>query len=194
MYITNKQENVPNSKFRPALGKVLMLTSLLLVLVSMGLGAYFVLSANKATPTTTTTRSKAMVPEVTPAAKTDQTQVTDISKQYMNALLQQHYAVMWSMLHPQVQAMWPNENAYVTYWKSRFHGYTLQGFSVGNVSQLSFWTTPETMVQYHNVYSLPISLQIQSQFPAAQLVKLAPQFQHPSQLFQHLPLIVQNSN
>lgn len=194
MYIANKQEKVPTSKSGLALGKILMMASLLLILVSVGLGAYFVLEANKTTTPAPTIRNKTMVPEVIPAAETAQTQVTTIGKQYMGALLQQHYAVLWSMLHPQVQAMWPDKNTYITYWKSRFHDYMLQNFSTGNVSQLSFWINPETMVQYRNVYSLPISLQIQSQFPAAQLVKLAPQFQHPSQLFQHLPLIVQNTN
>jgi peptidoglycan/xylan/chitin deacetylase (PgdA/CDA1 family) len=193
MYIANKQENVPSNKSRPTLWKVFMVASLLLVLVSIGLGAYFILAADKTTPTPTI-KSRVMVPEMMPAAETARTQVTDIGKQYMNALLQQHYAAMWSMLQPQVQAMWPGQNAFITYWKSRFHGYELQGFSVGSVSQLSFWTNPETMVQYRNVYSLPISLQIQSQMPTAQLVKLAPQFQHPSQLFQNSPLIVQNTN
>ena len=193
MYIANKPENVPNNKSRLVLGKVLMVASLLLVLVSVGLGAYFILAADRTTPAPIT-KIRVMVPEVKPAAETVQTQVTAIGKQYMNALLQQHYAVMWSMLQPQMQAMWPGENAFITYWKFRFHSYTLQSFSVGSVSQLSFWVNPETMHQYRNVYSLPISLQIQPQFPAAQLVKLAPQFQHPSQLFQHLPLIVQNTN
>lgn len=194
MHIASQPEDRPQNKSHPGLGIALIAISLVLILASVGLGTYFVLTADKTPPPAPVTRNRVMTPEVMPAAGTTQIQVTDIGKQYMNALLQQHYAAMWSMLQPQVQATWPSEDAYVTYWKFHFDGYKLQGFSVGSVSQLSFWINPETMIEYRHVYSLPISLQIQSQFPADQRAKLAPQFQNPSQLFQNQPLIVQNTS
>jgi peptidoglycan/xylan/chitin deacetylase (PgdA/CDA1 family) len=194
MQIASQQEDKPRNKSYSGLGKALVAVSLVLMLVSVGLGAYYILIANRAAPAAAITRSRSMVPEVMPAAEIAQAQVTNVGKQFMDAFIQQHYAAMWSMLQPQVQAMWPGENAYVTYWKSRFDGYKLQGFSTGNVSQLSFWIDPETMVQYRNVYTMPISLQIQSQVPAVQRTRLAAQFQNPSQLFQNQPLIVQGTS
>jgi peptidoglycan/xylan/chitin deacetylase (PgdA/CDA1 family)/disulfide bond formation protein DsbB len=194
MQIANLQEDKPRNNFYPGLGKALVAISLVLILISIGLGAYFILTAHKTQPAPPITRSKIMAPEVMPAAEMAQTQVTAIGKQFMDAFLQQHYTEMWSMLQPQVRAVWPGENAYVTYWQSRFAGYKLQGFTEGSVSKLSFWVDPETMIQYQNVYSLPISLQIQSLVPAVQRAQLATQFQNPSQLFQNQPLIVQSSS
>ena len=37
------------------------------------------------------------------------------AQEFMSALLNHHYDSMWSLLHPQVQAMWPNESADITY-------------------------------------------------------------------------------
>src|SRR5579859_5989267 len=54
-----------------------------------------------------------------------------LAQQYMEALLQQKYAVMWSMLHPQIQAMWPDQRTFGHYLQMRFEDYTLQSFSCG---------------------------------------------------------------
>src|ERR1700730_8445178 len=101
---------------------------------------------------------------------------------------------MWSMLHPQAQAMWPSQGAFVAYLKAHFQEYTLQSFSSGDVVGRSYWVNPETMVQYNNVDVMPISLQLAPKLVPAQLARLAPQFQQPSQLFQNLPLVVQRVN
>ena len=193
MAIAGKREYASHKSSRFSLAKAFVLISLLLVVASIGLGAYFILTPGKTTTSVKTTVT-VQPQQIVPAAMTDQMQVSSIGKHYMNALLQQQYATMWSMLHPQVQNMWPGKTSFITYWKARFHGYTLQRFTSGSVNKLSFWTNPETMVQYNNVYALPISLQIQSQAPPAQQKILAPQFQHPGQLFQNLPFIVQHVN
>src|SRR5689334_18480507 len=50
--------------------------------------------------------------------KGDVTSAQNVAQQYMNALLRHHYQIMWSMLHPQVQALWPSEDAFGAFWKA----------------------------------------------------------------------------
>ena len=113
------------------------------------------------------------------------------AQQYMTALFDHHYGTMWSLLHPQVQAIWPSETAFTTYWQNRFKDYTLQKFVQGNTHWLHRWVNPETMIAYKQVLELPVSLQLVPD-PAIQQHSLAPpEDVHPEQLFQHLPFIVQ---
>lgn len=138
----------------------------------------------------------AKIPTITipPATLTDDTsEVNALGQQYMNALLNQRYDTMWSLLHPQVQAMWPNETSFSNYWKTRFQGFTLQQFTLGQVRSISFWVNPETMRRYGQVEVLPISLQLSPQVSADKLALLPTPDQNPSQLFQNLPLIAQRT-
>ncbi len=136
--------------------------------------------------------------QATPIARPDTStgdaqEVTALGQQYMNALLSQQYNIMWALLYPQVQVMWPNETNFSNYWKSRFRGFTLQNFMLGQAHSLSFWVNPETMTRYNQVEALPISLQLSAQVPANQLSQLPTPDQNPSQLFQNLPLIAQRA-
>jgi peptidoglycan/xylan/chitin deacetylase (PgdA/CDA1 family) len=119
--------------------------------------------------------------------------VVSLGQQYMDALLQHKYAVMWSMLHPQVRAMWHDEKTFGRYLQMRFENYTLQGFSYGKVSQLSSWVNPETMREYQDVEIMPISLRLVSRLTPQVQASLAPQFQQPDQLLQNIPFIVQQA-
>jgi len=105
----------------------------------------------------------------------------------MKALLDQQYSVMWSLLHPQIQAKWPNERAFATFIQNRFKEYTLQGFTIGNVHELHDWMDPETMVQYTQLEELPISLHLEPKVTSIQGTSLPPEDLHPSQLFQIFP-------
>lgn len=113
------------------------------------------------------------------------------AQQYMTALLDHHYSTMWSMLHPQVQAMWPDETAFTSYWRNRFKIYTLQKFVLGNARWLHRWVNPETMIAYKQVLELPVSLQLVPGPAIQQHSLVPPEDMHPGQLFQNLPFIVQ---
>ncbi len=119
------------------------------------------------------------------------TKVASLGQQYMDALLQQKYAVMWSMLHPQVRAAWPDQGTFGRYLQMRFENYILLGFSFGKVSQIPSWTNPETMAEYNDVETMPISLHLVSRLTPQQQAQLAPQFRQPDQLLQNTPFIVQ---
>src|SRR5436853_98279 len=55
-----------------------------------------------------------------PAPQTYQPDAVSTAMQFMTALFKHQYATMWTMLHPQVQAVWPGKAAYVSYWQTRF--------------------------------------------------------------------------
>jgi peptidoglycan/xylan/chitin deacetylase (PgdA/CDA1 family) len=133
-------------------------------------------------------------PTAVPDASADDSQeVTALGQQYMNALLHQQYNIMWSLLHPHVQAMWPDEVSFGHYCQARFRGFTLQNFTLGQTHSLSFWVNPETMMRYNQVEVLPTSLQLSALVPVNQLSQLPTPDRNPSQLFQNLPLIAQRA-
>jgi len=126
-----------------------------------------------------------------PVPQKYQQETATTAQQFMTALLNHQYATMWTMLHPQVQAVWPGKAAYISYWQTRFQDYTLQRFVLGKARWLDQWVNPETMIAYNQVIEVPTSLllepgqaiQLQSQAPPEDL--------HPDQVFQNLPFIVQ---
>lgn len=117
-----------------------------------------------------------------------------VAQQFMQAFLQRHYHTMWSLLSPQVRALWPSETAYAAYWPVRFRDYTLTGFTQGKMSMLTHWTDPETMIQYNEVVKIPLSLQLDPTFTAQQWPQAPPEDLRPQQIFQNLPFIVQRAS
>ena len=115
----------------------------------------------------------------------------NIAHQYLNALLTQQYATMWSLVHPQVQAMWPNEAAFIAYWQKRYTGYTLQHFTLGSVHWLADWVNPETMREYKNVLEIPVSLALTPSAAIRAQPLAPPEDLHPERVMQNLPFIVQ---
>src|SRR5437763_7108574 len=174
--------------------RVLMIGSIALLSLLGTEGIYLLISLSTAS-STPQAYSKPAMHAATPTviASTHSTEVTSLGQRYMDALLQQKYTVMWSMLHPQMQSIWPDQGTFSRYLQTRFENYMLQRFSLGKVSSLSAWTNPETMIQYQNVEIMPISLQLVSRLTPEQRAQLAPQFQQPDQLLQNIPLISLNA-
>ena len=120
-----------------------------------------------------------------------QTGTKAIAQQYMAALLNHQYATMWSLLHPQVQAVWPGEAAFIAYWEKRYQDYSLQHFALGSVSLLPDWVNPETMIEYKQVLSIPVSLILSPKPAVLAQSPVPPEDLHPAQVLQNLPFIVQ---
>lgn len=120
--------------------------------------------------------------------------VTALGQHYMGAFFRRHYEAMWSMLHPDARTLWPDEDTFAGYWKTRFHDFTLQGFTLGQPGRLASWVNPETMKRYEQVAVLPISLRLTLREPEEQpesQMLLPPPDIHASQLFQHVLFIAQ---
>ncbi|WP_126551475.1 hypothetical protein [Dictyobacter kobayashii] len=158
---TTGEENTPNSHL--FLAKFFMLSSLILILVAAALGGYLILAPNQTISVGAKTTISQHIRQTTPGQY--QSEVTQVGQEYMNALLKQQYTVMWSMLHPDVQKMWPDEQSFASYWQRRFQNFKLRNFSSGQVSDLSSWTNAETMHEYEQVSRLPISLQLDPVIP-----------------------------
>jgi peptidoglycan/xylan/chitin deacetylase (PgdA/CDA1 family) len=118
-------------------------------------------------------------------------EVQNVAQEYMQALLGQQHIVMWSMLHPQIQAKWPNETAFATFLQNRFKEYILNGFTFGKVQELPFWIDPETMSQYTQLEEIPVSLLLAPRIAPSQNSAIPPEDLHPGQIFQNLPIIMQ---
>jgi hypothetical protein len=121
-------------------------------------------------------------------------EVQNVSQTYMQALLDQQQNVMWLLLHPQIQAKWPNETAFATFLLNRFKEYTLQGFTLGMVQELPFWIDPETMISYTQLEEIPVSLLLTPKIAPSQDSAIPPEDLHPGKLFQNLPIIMQFSS
>src|SRR5579884_2934635 len=175
-----------DSLSRIVLAWILVNLTVLILFGSLGLWIYNSFYAN----TTSATHARPrMTVHVSPTPSESQ-QASAATQKYMQAFLSHNYATMWTMLHPQVQAMWPNQAAFATYLQTRFQGYTLQSFTSGTPDQLDYWINPETMTQYNKVIRIPVSLKLVSQQPQAQST---PENIHPESLFQNLPFIVQRT-
>ncbi len=161
------------------LARLLMIGFITLFMLLGAEGIFFLVSQAKLQ-----VQSKSTTPPLTPM-------ITSLGQQYMDALLQQKYTVMWSMLHPQIREMWHDEKTFGRYLQMRFENYKLQSFSFGRVSQLPSWVNPETMSEYQDVAIMPISLQLVSRLTPQEQARLAPQFRQPAQLLRNIPFIVQ---
>jgi peptidoglycan/xylan/chitin deacetylase (PgdA/CDA1 family) len=120
-------------------------------------------------------------------------EVHNVALKYIQALLGQQYSVMWSLLNPQTQSKWPNETALAQFLQNRFKEYILNGFILGKVKVLPFWTDPETMIEYTHPEEIPVSLLLAPKFTKTQHLAIPPEDFHPGQLFQNLPIILQYS-
>jgi peptidoglycan/xylan/chitin deacetylase (PgdA/CDA1 family) len=122
-------------------------------------------------------------------AQQDAIAAESVAQKYMNALLKQNYQQMWSLLHPKMQAKWPNERTFAGFWKARYQDYILYAFTIGQIQPLPDWVDPETMVQYNQVEELRVSLELQPRLPSA---LLPPEDLHPIQVMRNLPFVVQH--
>ncbi len=172
---------------RIRLAKIMLATSILSIVLAGGLSAYLLFF----TTTPNIHISAKQEPQII-TSDPDIDAFKTVARQYMKDGLQGNYAQDWALLDPSVHTLWPNQQAFTTFWQTHFKSYMLKGFTMGRVSQLLTWVNPETMVQYTNVLKIGISLQIELK-PGLQQAQLAPEALHPTQLFQNIPLIAEQT-
>ncbi len=157
----------------------------IVVLAAMSIGVYLLLATHEIAKNNVVQVSTNTSPQDVSASQV-------ITTQYMHAFLTHQYHMMWDLLHPQIQAVWPNEETFATYWSRRFQEYTLHTFTMGKVQSLSSWTNPETMITYPHVEQVSVSLLLDLKVLPQHTENVPPEDLHPSQLFQNIPFIVQH--
>ena len=182
-----KSGSEPGTK-RHKLQVVVSIASILLVAILAG-GIIWLLSVGS--QVTVQVPEKAVANHETLVSGERQAEAQAVAQQYMTAFLKRQYSEVWSLLNPQVQAIWPGEAAFAKFWQLRFYDYTVQGFLLGSIHGLSRWVNPETMRAYTQVIVLPISLQIEPKPILLKQAGLPPEDLHPSEVFQDLPFVVQ---
>ncbi len=183
----------------PLLGVIFIVGVLL-----MGVGWWFALPTRIATPASLSNAQAEMparthsildLSAITASSAVPQAYQTAMKttvQHYMSALLRQRYSTMWSLLHPAMEALWPNEATFAKFWQARFQGYTLQQFTIGTAHWLPSWVYPETMKTYHDVLVIPVSLSLQPGSAIKQDPLAPPEDVNPTLLYQNIPFVVQS--
>jgi peptidoglycan/xylan/chitin deacetylase (PgdA/CDA1 family) len=178
----------PGAKRRKLLIAISIASILLLAAILAG-GIIWLL--NVGSRVTVQVSERAATNHETPVSGEHRAEVQAVAQQYMKAFLKRRYSAVWSLLNPQVQAIWTGEAAFAKFWQLRFYDYTVHGFLLGSIHGLSRWVDPETMRAYTQVILLPISLQIEPKPVLLKQASLPPEDLHPSEVFRDLPFIVQ---
>lgn len=172
--------------------RVLIAIILVVLLAAIAFGVHLFMSGNAAAQSGRALgQEHAERTTITNKSQADAVAARTQAQAFMQALLAQHYDVMWSMLNPQMQAMWPDETTYSTFWQAKFQAYTLQQFTLGKAQGVSSWVNPETMATYNQVEEVFVSLQLALKQTPASTANVPPEDLHPSDLLKNVPFVVQ---
>ena len=80
------------------------------------------------------------------------------AQRYMQAFMQQDFAQLWSMLHPDAQAFWSSEAAFASFLTRKFGPLLRLSFAVGQAQIVHAWIDPDTTMPYSNVAVMGVSL------------------------------------
>ena len=80
------------------------------------------------------------------------------ARRYMDAFMQQNFDQLWSMLHPDAQALWTSEAAFSSFLTRKFGQLARLSYAVGQFKLVSPWIDPDTTRVYGTAAVLPVSL------------------------------------
>lgn len=84
---------------------------------------------------------------------------TNTVKLFMAAMLRKNWPAMWSMLAPDAQHLWQNEQDFTHFEQAKFGALILQGYTLGHTTLDHPWLNPDTGFTYDSAITLPVSLQ-----------------------------------
>jgi peptidoglycan/xylan/chitin deacetylase (PgdA/CDA1 family) len=82
----------------------------------------------------------------------------ETARRFMNAFMQQDFALLWSMLHPDEQTFWQSQAALTNFLTRKFGSLQRIAFNVGKASVLTPWIDPDTTQVYDSAAVLPVTL------------------------------------
>jgi peptidoglycan/xylan/chitin deacetylase (PgdA/CDA1 family) len=83
---------------------------------------------------------------------------SETARRYMNAFMQQNDNRLWNMTHPDAQALWGSEAAFVSFLTRKFGSLPRLSYHIGQAKILAPWIDPDTTGLYNIAAVLPVSL------------------------------------
>lgn len=87
---------------------------------------------------------------------------SETARRFMQAFMQQDFAQLWSMLHPDTQTFWTSEVAFASFLTHKFGALPRLSFAIGKVTMVHSWIDPDTTMPYSNAAVLAVSLTLGS--------------------------------
>lgn len=78
---------------------------------------------------------------------------------FMGAMLQKNWPALWSMLAPDAQQTWQNEQDFTNFEQTKFGPLNLQSYTIGQTLISHPWLDPDSTQVYNSAATLTVSLQ-----------------------------------
>jgi len=78
---------------------------------------------------------------------------------FMQAMLRKDWPAMWSMLAPEAQHLWQNEDDFTHFEQAKFGALTLHSYTLGQAVLSHPWLDPDTTKVYNSIATVQVSLQ-----------------------------------
>jgi peptidoglycan/xylan/chitin deacetylase (PgdA/CDA1 family) len=85
--------------------------------------------------------------------------IDSTTKDFMNDMLNKHWAEMWSMLAPDAQQLWQGEKDFIHFEQAKFSSLRFIAYQHTSAQIEYSWLNPHTTLVYSNVAMLHVSLQ-----------------------------------
>lgn len=85
--------------------------------------------------------------------------IDDAANGFMQAMLQKNWAAMWSMLAPDSQRLWKDEQDFTHFEQTKFGPLTLQSYTLSQSVKSTPWLDSDTTQVYRSAVTLQIALQ-----------------------------------
>ena len=83
---------------------------------------------------------------------------SNLSSQFMDAMMHKDWAVMWSMLHPDAQKSWQGETDFIHFEQAKFGSMKFMSYTASTASIQQPWLDPDTTQVYPSAALMDISL------------------------------------
>jgi peptidoglycan/xylan/chitin deacetylase (PgdA/CDA1 family) len=109
----------------------------------------------------------------------------ETARRFLDAFLHGQVQTLWSMLHPDAQALWPDATALGDFLARKFGDLPVRSFVLGPSRLASSFVDPQTTTTYTSVAVLPASLLIA---PSSSALTPPSEQAVMTGLFEHLPI------
>jgi peptidoglycan/xylan/chitin deacetylase (PgdA/CDA1 family) len=138
-----------------SLRKRLLLAGLVVLLLTVGLFAAPPLVRHWSASATSNTSMAALHPVTSPSHASA---ITNTANLFMRNMQHKNWFALWSMLSPDAQALWKDEQDFTRFEQNKFGPLTLQGYTLSSALISKPWLDPDTTQVYASAATLQIGL------------------------------------